>query len=53
MQSYAAGLVFINNGTYGISFFLNELTGVLFYSGVFFGVYALAKQKFPTLARTA
>ena len=52
MQSYAAGLAFINNGTYGISFFLNELTGVLFYSGVFFGVYALAKQKFPTLART-
>jgi hypothetical protein len=53
MQSYIAGLAFINNGTYGISFFLNELAGALFYSGLFFGVYALARQRFPVLSRTA
>jgi hypothetical protein len=53
MQSYIAGLAFINNGSYGISFFLNELAGALFYSTLFFGVYALARQKFPILSRTA
>lgn len=53
MQCYIAGLAFINNGSYGISFFLNELAGALFYSGLFFGVYALAKQKFPVLSTTA
>ena len=50
MQSYIAGLAFINNGSYGISFFLNELAGGLFYSGIFFGVYALARQRFPVLS---
>ena len=53
MQSYIAGLAFINNGSYGISFFVNELTGALFYSGLFFGVYSLAKHKFPVLSTTA
>ncbi len=50
MGSYVAGLAFFNDGNYGISFFLNEVTGTLFYSGLFFGVYALAKKKFPILA---
>jgi hypothetical protein len=50
MQSYIAGLAFFNNGSYGISFFLNEVAGTLFYSGVFFGAYALAKRWFPRLA---
>jgi hypothetical protein len=49
MQSYIAGLAFFNNGSYGISFFLNELTGAIFYSGLFFGVFALARQRFPIL----
>jgi hypothetical protein len=49
MQSYLAGLAFFNNGSLGISFFLNEMAGSLFFSGVFFGVYSIAKQKFPGL----
>jgi hypothetical protein len=52
LQSYVAGLAFINNGSYGVSFFVNELAGALFYSGLFFGIYALAKQKFPALSTT-
>jgi hypothetical protein len=50
LQSYIAGLAFINNGTFGISFFLNEVTGALFYNGIFFGAYALAKRWFPSLS---
>jgi hypothetical protein len=46
-ESYVAGLAFFNNGSLGLSFFLNELTGALFYSGLFFGIYALAKQRYP------
>jgi TctA family transporter len=53
MQSYIAGLAFFNNGTMGISFFLNEISGALFYNGIFFGIYAFAKQKFPVLSQTA
>lgn len=51
VQSYIAGLAFFNNGALGLSFFLNEVIGTLFYSGVFFGVYYLAKQRIPALAR--
>jgi len=51
MQSYIAGLAFINNGSLGISFFLNEIAGALFYNGVFFGAYAIARQWLPTLSR--
>jgi hypothetical protein len=50
MESYIAGLVFLNNGTYGISFFLNSLIGDLFYTGLFFGVFYLARLRFPVLA---
>jgi TctA family transporter len=53
MQSYIAGLAFFNNGTMGISFFLNEISGALFYNGIFFGIYDFAKQKFPVLSQTA
>jgi hypothetical protein len=53
MQSYIAGLAFINDGSFGISFFINEIAGTLFYSGVFFGVYSLAKQRFPVLSRVS
>jgi hypothetical protein len=53
IQSYIAGLAFFNNGSYGISFFLNEITGSLFYNGLFFGVYALARQKYPRLAQAS
>jgi len=51
MESYAAGLVFLNNGAYGISFFMNSLLGDLFYNGIFFGVFYLASLRFPVLAR--
>lgn len=51
MESYIAGLVFFNNGTYGISFIMNSLLGDLFYTGLFFGVFYLAKLRFPVLAR--
>jgi hypothetical protein len=47
MQSYIAGLAFFNDGAYGFSFFLNEIAGSLFYSGVFFGAFALAKKWIP------
>jgi len=51
MESYAAGLVFLNDGSQGISFFLNSLVGDLFYNGVFFGVFYLASLRFPVLAK--
>jgi hypothetical protein len=50
MQSYIAGLAFFNNGSYGISFFLNEVAGGLFYNGIFFGAYYFARQRVPALA---
>jgi hypothetical protein len=53
MQSYLAGLVFFNNGSLGISFFVNEIAGALFYNGLFFGAYALSKQWFPGLFKVA
>jgi hypothetical protein len=49
MESYVAGLAFFNDGNYGVSFFLNEVIGTLFYSGLFFGAYALAEKRFPVL----
>lgn len=53
ISSYIAGLAFFNNGSFGLSFFLNEIAGTLFYNGLFFGVYAIARQKYPGLVRTA
>jgi len=52
MQSYVAGLAFFNDGGYGISFFLNELVGTLFYSGLLFGSFYLVQQRFPALSRS-
>jgi hypothetical protein len=53
MQSYIAGLAFLNNGSMGISFFLNELIGTLFYNSIFFGVFALSMKRFPVLREVA
>lgn len=50
MQSYIAGLAFFNNGSYGMSFFLNEIAGSLLYNSLFFGVFAIARYRFPVLA---
>jgi hypothetical protein len=52
MQSYAAGLVFFNDGSLGISFFMNEVLGGLFYNTLFFGAFYFASQRFPALARS-
>lgn len=51
MQSYAAGLIFFNDGSYGISFFMNEVFGGLFYNTLFFGAFYFAQQRFPVLSR--
>jgi len=51
MESYVAGLAFFNNGTLGISFLMNSLIGDLFYTGLFFGVFYLARYRFPVLAK--
>ena len=37
--------------TMGLPFFRNELLGTLVYSGVLFGAFELAKQRFPALAK--
>jgi hypothetical protein len=49
MACYVAGLAFLNDGN-GISFLINSLLGDLFYTFVFFGVFYLARLKFPVLA---
>ncbi len=51
MESYLAALVFFNDGSYGVSFFLNNVLSGLFYNGIFFGVFYLAQQRIPALAR--
>ena len=51
MQSYVAGLVFFNDGSYGISFFMNEVLGGLFYNTILFGAFYFAKSRIPALAR--
>lgn len=53
MQSYLAGLAFFNNGSLGLSFFLNELTGSLFYNGLFFGAYAGVRYWKPQLVKVS
>jgi hypothetical protein len=50
MESYIAGLAFFNNGSYGLSFFLNDLIGGLFYNAVFFGSYYFARHRIPAMA---
>jgi len=52
MNCYAAGLVFFNDGSYGVSFFMNEVMGGLFYNTVFFGAFYLVSSRFPALARS-
>ena len=50
-QCYAAGLAFLNDGKYGISFFMNSLLGDLFYNGMLFGAFYLVKMRFPVIAK--
>jgi hypothetical protein len=51
MQAYVAGLAFFNDGSYGISFFFNEVLGTAFFSLLFFGAFYLARLRFPVLAK--
>jgi hypothetical protein len=51
IQSYIAGLAFFNDGKNGISFFLNEVTGTLFYNGLLFGIFYLVSSKIPAFAK--
>ena len=51
MEAYAAGLVFFNDGSQGISFFVNSVLGDLFFNSLFFGAFYLARLRFPALAR--
>jgi hypothetical protein len=53
MQSYIAGLAFFNDGNNGISFFLNEVAGSLFYNGILFGSFYFVSTRFPVFARNA
>lgn len=52
MMAYLNGLAFFNDGSMGVSPFINTLVGDLFFSGVLFGSYALATRRIPSL-RTA
>lgn len=51
MECYTAGLMFFNDGSYGISFFLNSILGGLAYNTLLFGAFYLAKLKFPVLSK--
>jgi hypothetical protein len=52
MASYMAALAFFNDSTYGISFFLNDVLGTIFFSSVFYGAFYLAQMRFPVLDRS-
>lgn len=45
-----AGIPFYNHEVFG-SFFFNTLAGDLFYCGILFGSFTLARLKFPALAK--
>ncbi len=52
MECYLAGLVFFNDSSFGLSFFINDVLGTLFFSGVFYGAFYLAQMRFPVLDRS-
>ncbi len=51
-ECYLAGLIFFRDTAYGLSFFMNDLLGTLFFSAVFFGAFYLAQMRFPVLDRS-
>ncbi len=51
-ECYVAGLLFFRDGTYGISFFMNDVLGTIFYSAVFYGAYYLVQMRFPVLDKS-
>ncbi len=50
IQCYVAGLAFFNDGSHGLSFFLNEVVGSLFYNAILFGSLYLVSKRFPAFA---
>jgi len=52
LESYIAGLVFFRDSTYGISFFMNDLLGTLFFGAIFYGVFYLLQLRFPVLDKS-
>lgn len=51
-ECYIAGLAFFNDAANGISFFMNDVVGTLFYSSIFYGAFYLAQMRFPVLDRS-
>lgn len=49
LECYVAGLVFFRDTTYGISFFMNDVLGTMFFSAVFYGAFYLVQMRFPVL----
>ena len=49
-NTYFAAIPFYNNEPLG-SFLFNNILGDLFFNGVLFGSYYLAKTRYPLLAR--
>jgi hypothetical protein len=52
VESYLAGLVFFNDSSFGVSFFINDVLGTFFFSAVFYGAFYLAQMRFPVLDRS-
>jgi len=51
-ECYIAGLAFFRDTTYGLSFFVNDLLGTVFFSAVFYGAFFLVQMRFPALDRS-
>jgi hypothetical protein len=51
-ECYIAGLAFFNDASFGISFFVNDVLGTMFFSAVFYGAFYLAQMRFPVLDRS-
>lgn len=50
ISAYTLAIPFYTNDVFG-SFFVNTILGDLFYTGVLFGAYHLARVKFPVLVK--
>ncbi len=51
-ECYIAGLMFFNDATNGLSFFMNDLLGTTFFSAAFYGAFYLVQMRFPVLDRS-
>ncbi len=50
VSAYTLAIPFYTNDVFG-SFFVNTILGDLFYTGILFGAFHLATQRFPVLAK--